>query len=296
MQSPTPGQVRAARAALTGVVLLALLAVVALASRSGFGHNNTQAAPSASYVSYAMTLLLIVVVLLIPVTLYLQFLRLRERGIEERQSLKRRLLGPLILLLTLAALSFLIEDVYRRGHLRVFHPPGSGRAGAGSGAARKPLPGVPVEPRFEWIVLWIAVAAVVVATVAVIVWSRTRPQPPPRGAEDEPALARDLALSIEGAIGDLEAEPDARRAVIAAYARMEGVLARNGLRRRPSETPLEYLRHVLDGLTTRGDAVARLTRLFEEAKFSRHEIGPPEKRAAIAALHEIRADLQPGPA
>jgi hypothetical protein len=97
---------------------------------------------------------------------------------------------------------------------------------------------------------------------------------------------------MSDAIDDLEAEPDARRAVIAAYARMEGVLARHGLRRMPSETPLEYMRRVLLGLTGRADAVKRLTSLFEQAKFSRHEIDSPMKLAAIGALREIRDDLR----
>jgi hypothetical protein len=97
---------------------------------------------------------------------------------------------------------------------------------------------------------------------------------------------------MSSAIDDLEAEPDARRAVIAAYARMEGVLGRHGLRRRPSETSLEYLRRVLRDLTSRADAVTRLTSLFEQAKFSRHEIDSAMKQDAIGALREIRDDLQ----
>jgi hypothetical protein len=80
--------------------------------------------------------------------------------------------------------------------------------------------------------------------------------------------------------------------VSAAYARMEGVLTRNGLRRRPSETTVEYLRRILLGLTARGDSVKRLTALFEEAKFSRHEIDDTMKQEAIGALREIRDDLQ----
>lgn len=293
MQNPTPGQVRAARAALTGVVLLLLLGVVALASRGGFGHNS-QAAPSASYVSYAMTLFVIVFVLLIPVTLYLRLMEMRQVAPGERQSFWRRLLAPLLLLLVLAGLARLIYYVYEHRHRYRFHPVTSpGAAGGKGSAAHKALHRIPVQPHFEWNLFWIAVAVIAVASVAAFVWYRTRPPLAPLLPEEEPTVAQDLAVSIEGAIGDLEAEPDARRAVIAAYARMEGVLARNGLRRQPSETPLEYLRHVLNGLTTRGDAVTRLTGLFEEAKFSRHEIGTPEKRDAIAALHEIRDDLQP---
>ena len=292
MQTPSPGLVRAARAAIIGVVLLMLLAVVALASRSGFGHNS-QAAPSESYVSYAMTLFLIVFVLLIPVTLYLRFLQMRERAEGEPRNRKSDALRTIFVVLILAGLARLVYYAYQHHHLRTFHPQSAGGAAGGKGVARKELHRVPVQPHFEWTVLWIALAVIVVASVAAFVWYRTRPELPPREAEDEPTVAQELAVSIEGAIGDLEAEPDARRAVIAAYARMEAVLARNGLRRRPSETPLEYLRHVLNGLTTRGEAVARLTGLFEEAKFSRHEIGTTEKRDAIAALHEIRDDLLP---
>jgi len=77
---------------------------------------------------------------------------------------------------------------------------------------------------------------------------------------------------------------------------MEGVFARHGLRRKPSETPLEYLRRILLGLTGCADAVARLTSLFERAKFSSHEIDVTMKHDAIAALREIRDDLQGTPA
>ena len=84
--------------------------------------------------------------------------------------------------------------------------------------------------------------------------------------------------------------------MIAAYARMEAVLGRNGLQRMPSETPIEYLGRILLGLTSRGDAVARLTDLFEQAKFSRNEIDDAMKHDAIGALREIRDDLPGAPA
>jgi hypothetical protein len=73
---------------------------------------------------------------------------------------------------------------------------------------------------------------------------------------------------------------------------METVLARNGVKRRPSETPVEYLRRFLLGLTSRGDSVSRLTSLYEQAKVSRHEIDGAMKQDAIGALREIRDDLQ----
>ncbi len=148
------------------------------------------------------------------------------------------------------------------------------------------------EPQFEWAVFWIALAVAVVGVVAMYILYRRSKQRKARAAEAEPSVAEDLVQSMSSAIDDLEAEPDARRAVIAAYARMEGVLGRHGLRRRPSETPLEYLRRILLGLTDRADAVRRLTRLFEQAKFSRREIDPSMKQEAIGALREIRDDIE----
>jgi hypothetical protein len=53
---------------------------------------------------------------------------------------------------------------------------------------------------------------------------------------------------------------------------------------------------VLLGLRVRADAVSDLTELFERAKFSTHEIEPPMKERAIAALVTVRTDLEAAPA
>jgi hypothetical protein len=74
---------------------------------------------------------------------------------------------------------------------------------------------------------------------------------------------------------------------------MEGVFGRHGLRRRASETATEYLQRILLGLTTRVEAVGRLTGLFEQAKFSDHPVDGQMKHDAIDALRVIRDDLKP---
>jgi len=123
-------------------------------------------------------------------------------------------------------------------------------------------------------------------------WMRRNAPPATEAAAVELTAAEDVAAAISDAIDDLEAEPDARAAVIAAYARMERTFDRRGLERRPSETPVEYLRRILVGLGSRAEPVARLTGLFEQAKFSDHEIDGSMKRDAIDALRAIRSDLQ----
>jgi Domain of unknown function (DUF4129) len=103
--------------------------------------------------------------------------------------------------------------------------------------------------------------------------------------------AQALTAALDESVEDLRAERDARRAVIAAYARMERVLARHGFPRVRSEAPLEYLARVLRELRVRSGAVLALTELFERAKFSPHTIDAEMKEEAIGALVAVRDDL-----
>jgi hypothetical protein len=290
MEPPANG--RSARLALVSIGLLALLGVVAFASRSGLG-SKSQASPSPGYLNYAFTAFLIVYVLMIPIAAYAWVIQARE-GEVARKSYRQRTLESIGMLFFFSALAFVVIYLkHHHGHLfnvdtrslkngkKLFqaHPHGH-RA--------------KVEPKFEWTVLWIALV-VIGATAGWLYYSwRQSKKRTAVPVDQEATVAEDIAASIGDAIDDLEAEPDARRAVIAAYARMESVLARHGLRRRPSETPTEYLRRILLGLTSRGDAVGRLTSLFEQAKFSRHDVDESMKQDAIAALREIRDDLRGG--
>src|SRR6185436_14483597 len=79
-----------------------------------------------------------------------------------------------------------------------------------------------------------------------------------RGRDAPPLRRGPLAGALAGGIEDLESEPDPRRAVIKAYARMEVALAQEGLPRRASETPLEYLRRGVGRLHGGARPLARL--------------------------------------
>jgi hypothetical protein len=291
MQPQEENAPRSIKLTIVAVALLALLAVVAFASRSGLGHES-QAQPTPRYVSYAFTLFLIVFVLAIPVAAYGFLIQARE-GQAGRKSFKSRVLSNFATMLFFGFLAFGVIYM-KRHHNQIFHIDTSAldkskdalknrrhRTGAGK-----------YEPEFEWVVFWIALAGLLVAAVAMYLLYRRQKQRKAARADAEPSVTEDLITSMSSAIDDLEAEPDARRAVIAAYARMEGVLGRHGLRRKPSETPLEYLQRILLGLTERADAVRRLTSLFEQAKFSRRAIDDSMKQDAISALREIRDDME----
>ena len=144
---------------------------------------------------------------------------------------------------------------------------------------------------FDWTLAIGLLGLLVVGSALYYVRARSQPKPEPLAVPDD--VRTELSAAVSDAIDDLEREPDARRAVIAAYARMEGVLARRGHGRKPAETPFEYLSRILLSLRVRGGAVRELTELFERAKFSTHEIDDGMKARAISSLVSVRDDLRP---
>jgi hypothetical protein len=129
----------------------------------------------------------------------------------------------------------------------------------------------------------------VIGLVVGFLWLRRAEATRSRSPEE---IAEELSHVLDDSLEDLRAEPDPRRAVIAAYARMERALAWFGLPRRAFEAPLEYLSRVLVELRASAESVRRLTSLFERAKFSTHEIGPTLKEDAIDALVTVRDELR----
>lgn len=132
----------------------------------------------------------------------------------------------------------------------------------------------------------LVLAALVVATAAPA--ARRRLAARTEAVEPE---AEKVTQVLDESIDDLRAEPDPRRAVIAAYARMERGLAVRGHGRRASDTPLEYLSRVLADLGAERERVRRLAALFERAEFSLHPVGADAKDEAIDCLVAIRGGL-----
>ena len=141
---------------------------------------------------------------------------------------------------------------------------------------------------FTWLPALITVGLILLAVGAW--WFAGRGRKRARG-EYRIGLALAVAQALDESLDDLRAEADPRRAVIAAYARLERVLADYGVARRPSEAPFEYLSRILGSLQVADEAIATLTRLFERAKFSHHAVVPEMKEQAITALETVRKDL-----
>jgi hypothetical protein len=142
------------------------------------------------------------------------------------------------------------------------------------------------------------VAVVLLAVCATGVWVALRrggPEPllvEPPVAESPPELTPEQRYSLlADTLDDLRAEPDVRRAIVAAYARMERGLGAFGMSRRPSETPMEYLTRGLGRLVASAGAAQRLTDLFELAAFGTGRLDASVKLEAIASLEAMRDEV-----
>ena len=144
------------------------------------------------------------------------------------------------------------------------------------------------QPQFATGPVVVVVALVAIAVVAWYLSYRARRK---RLELLPEALLPALADVLEETLDDLRAETDPRRAVIAAYARMERALAAFGLPRSPAEAPDEYLQRIFADLDVSRVATSRLTALFTWAKFSGHDVAPAMKQEAIEALEAVRAEL-----
>jgi Domain of unknown function (DUF4129) len=118
---------------------------------------------------------------------------------------------------------------------------------------------------------------------------RAAAEPPGVSTEDDAEVA---GRAVDEALASLRDPTDPRSAVIAAYARMEHVLAERDLGRRKPEAPREYLARVLreQGMPER--SLTTVTALFEEARFSLHPIPRSAPRRALSSLEEAQLALE----
>jgi hypothetical protein len=97
-----------------------------------------------------------------------------------------------------------------------------------------------------------------------------------------------LRRAVEASLDALEGERDPRRAILAAYARVQSLLASDGLPRRASETEPEYLTRVLEHYGAAAEPAGRLTELFVWARYGAGDVDEAMRADAIAAARALR--------
>jgi hypothetical protein len=194
-------------------------------------------------------------------------------------------------LLAFGMVALLLLLPFARG-LRPGHPsqqrpnPAPPTAPAGS---RTQTTAAAYEPHFATTPVLVVLGLVGGAALAAYLARRRRALGLP---EDDPAVALTLADVLGDTLDDLRAEPDPRRAVIAAYARLERTLGAFGLPRRAAEAPDEYVHRIFVDLGVNSRFARKLTQLFARAKFSQHHVDRAMKEEAIQLLVTIRTGLR----
>ena len=287
MSDPRTRFTRALLLATAAVALVALVAVAAGGYRLS-GSSSTHASP------YAVDVILTVVIALylvaaIGVVVVMFWSGLELRRMPRQQTKRQRTLRSVAILVGMAVLVTVAANRYHwRAHPR---PPtqqsqaanakGSKKSGKDAGAAAKQQPRLRLAPFLA------VLGAGGIAFAAFVLAERRRRGRLPKDWTVKEALSDVLEETLD----DLRAEPDPRRAVIAAYARMERSLAAHGIPRRRFEAPHEYLHRVLSEVSGGRLAATRLTTLFERARFSPHDVDENMKASAIEAIESLQADL-----
>ncbi|HEX6725338.1 MAG TPA: DUF4129 domain-containing protein [Gaiella sp.] len=273
------------RTLAVAAAVIVLVAVVAVASRGSTPSGAVGAhRPSESFLD--ATVSLFVVGMAVATVLVAVMLSFFGRYQPDGSPRKRR--SPVQSLVTFLVAMALLTIVVRTlagsvgPRLRPPAPPGTAGGGDSSAAPSG------YEPEFT---VWPVLAVAMLAGIAVVAWwlaARGRRQTrEPLAATPAEALADVLAETLD----DLRAERDPRRAVIAAYARMERALAASGLPRHAAEAPEEYLQRILSDVAVTGRAATRLTSLFAWARFSGHDVRPEMKDEAIETLEQVQREL-----
>jgi len=281
---------RTRNALLTLVGVLAAIVLVAVASRGSTSlGDSTARKPSDALTDILFAVYLVALVGGVIMFVYILVLQRRikvQSGRARRRSLLE-MLGTMLVLLVVGTLMARRLSNWKRP-APVEPEEAIGQANTlPVDTTTQPTSGS-LQSDVSWLPVLITLGLILLAVVAY--WYAGRARKRARG-ELRTGLAAAVAQAVDESLDDLRAEPDPRRAVIAAYARLEAVLAAHGLPRKPAEAPMEYLGRMLTELSVSDRAARALTDLFERAKFSQHVVGAEMKDEAIGALETVRDDL-----
>jgi hypothetical protein len=278
---------------VSGAALTALLAVVAIASHAHRPGGGTPAStphgPTLLFDYFASAMLVLFPLGVITVIWAMAQGR-HQRLLAGEANWRRTIVGLAFFCALLAVAVLLNGDRFGHGIGLPISSHSSGGSAVKLGGKGDHSPGA-YHAQFRWLPA-IVVASIIlgIAGAAVAMYIRKRRDGGEWAREAELAAALDEVLA--DSLDDLRNDPDPRRAVIRAYARMEQTFAAYGVPRDESEAPLEYMARALATLSVSISAVRRLTQLFSRAKFSPHEVDGGMKDDAIEALVGLRAELE----
>ena len=181
------------------------------------------------------------------------------------------------LLLILLLISYLRDQNAREQEAPFEGFAGQSEQGLGEGTGNY-LESTPPE-QAVWIAS-LAVALVVVAIIAFVIWLSLR-------SRRKPGAVEKIAQQVQAALDDLQAGADLRNVVIRCYSQMVQALNENrGIQRSNSVTPREF-EDTLQSLGFPLEPIHQLTRLFEGVRYGHKPVTRREELMAVDSLTAI---------
>lgn len=273
-----------------GLAVTALLVVAAVAARGRpLGGGGRGGGPTPTFFDYVFTSVVIFAIAILVVFVWALIANRKEwhparRGRSNYLATLGFLIGCALLAWAISTSGFQRRLQRKAQELQAQQP----QPVRGDKRATKTIPNAR-GARLRWDE--VAIVLALLAGAGVLAW-RARTRRLPGGPGLRRATQEAVSAALDESLDDLRTATDLRAAIVAAYARMERALALAGLPRRPAEAPLEYVERTLAELETSGEAIARLTDLFEWAKFSQHEPEPRMRDEAVDALVAVRDELR----
>jgi len=165
------------------------------------------------------------------------------------------------------------------------------------GVTQPPTPGnaavPPISTSGAFLIAMLVFAAVLVAVFLFARFSRVPPHLV--GLADARQRTRrryEAASTLRRTLLDLEAGRDFRTTVLTCYQKMCSILSIRGVSHQEVLTPREIEIQALSELGLSQKSIGDLTSLFEEARYSDHEIGQSQRDRAMECLTAISSELR----
>jgi len=109
---------------------------------------------------------------------------------------------------------------------------------------------------------------------------------------DEETIEDSLSSTLDEAIAEIDEGSDVRATIIHSYNQMTRLLEEKGAENDDSMTPREFEEEIIKKIPTAKNFVSNITFLFEEARYSPHELEEKDREAVIHQLEELKEELQ----
>src|ERR1051325_5197460 len=234
---------RNARLVASGAALTALLALVAVAShahRPGGGTTGTTPHAPTLLFDYIASAALVLFPLGAAVVIWAMAQGRHQRLLAGETNFVRTLASLVIVGAILAGAVYLNKQRLRHDFFGGKPQHSQSSQGPPAKPGKPKQQPITRQPEFQWAGAGVAFA-LIASLAGAFIYAYVRKRQGGGAWDREAALATALDAVLADSLDDLRAEPDPRRAVIRAYARMEGTFAAYGVAREEAEAPLADL-------------------------------------------------------